>query len=221
MLKEPFFRPGLNKLASMARASKLVMVANPNNPTGNLVVDGESVRTMLDEAKGLVVVDEAYYEFSGVTVASLVRKYDNLVVLRTFSKAFSLAGLRVGYALASPEVTDALYRARPPFTVTSLSLAAATAALSDLGYVRSCVERIAAERTRLTEEMYMLENVQPFPSEANFILFRSVKGLGEKLAREGILIRDLSDVFSAPFYRVSVGAKQENDAFLEALKKVV
>lgn len=212
-------------LLEAARGAKLVLLGNPNNPTGNLLLT-ERVAEEVLSLGCVLVVDEAYYEYSGSTLASLISSYPNLVVLRTFSKAFGLAGLRVGYALTSKELADVMKRAKLPYDVSRLSVKAAAAALGDLEYVRWVV-RVTREELRRVSEALATLGLSVYPSVANFLMFSTEsagvtsKELVEALLRRGIAIRDLSGLEGAGrwYARVSIGTPGENSRFLEALSE--
>jgi histidinol-phosphate aminotransferase len=203
---------------------RLAFIGRPNNPTGN-GIDIEGLRELLDVGK-LVVVDEAYVEFARYSVAKEVKKRQNLLVLRTFSKAFGLAGLRVGYAIGNPELIEALEQVRAPFSVNSLAQAAAIAALSDRRYLRKVVAMIRKGRNYLRRELSRL-GMRVLPSDANFLMV-DVKSLGtdapslcEFLAKKGILIRDLSNFRGAgpSWVRITVGKPEQNERLVAALRQ--
>jgi len=209
------------------RAAKILFLSNPNNPTGNLLVSQSLLESILERDSLVVVIDEAYYEYSGMTFASLVESYHNLVVLRTFSKAFGLAGLRIGYAIASSEVAEVLRRIKLPYDLTLLSIEAAIAALEDLQHVRTTVLATARERDRLSKGLFQL-GFRVFPSTANFLMFSTrerrvnSKELCRQLALRGIAIRDLSSAGLDPWYaRVTVGRESENELLLDALQEIL
>ncbi|MGE0452261.1 MAG: histidinol-phosphate transaminase [Vicinamibacteria bacterium] len=210
-------------LLAARRASRagVTIVCSPNNPTGGVLPVAEVARLCRD-ADGLVVVDEAYHEFSGETVVPLLREHDNLVVLRTFSKALALAGLRVGYLLASPALVREIDKARLPYNVNFLSQAAALACLDAWQELKRTVERLRAERESLTAALARQPGVRPYPSRANFVLFeleRAAPGaIFESLLARGVLVRDVSRYPRlSRCLRVSVGTSQENGRFLQAL----
>jgi histidinol-phosphate aminotransferase len=222
--RELEWEPG--ELISLCGKAKMVFLGRPNNPTGSCLLE-EAVEGMLKKG-AVVVVDEAYVEFSSKgSLARRVRGEENLVVLRTFSKAFGLAGLRVGYLLAGPELVSAMERLRQPFSVNRLAQVAALAALRDRGYLRRVVGEVRRERERLREGLLRL-GLRVLPSEANFLMANtSPLGLtAPELCRElhtrGILIRDLSPFRGAgrEWVRITVGRKEENERLIEALGKV-
>jgi len=203
-------------------AAPLTIVCSPNNPTGGLLPADEVAR-LCEEADGIVVVDEAYHEFSGQSVVPLLARHPNLVVLRTFSKAMGLAGLRVGYLLASPEIVREVNKARLPYNVNFFSQAAALAALDEWPALRANVERIVAAREDLLYRLYRVPGVRPYPSRANFILLELAeadpRAVFEAIHRRGVLVRDVTSYPRLQrCLRVSVGSEAENEAFLSALR---
>jgi histidinol-phosphate aminotransferase len=150
---------------------KLIFIANPNNPTANYV-SREIILKILNEVDCIVVVDECYYEFCQETVIDLVDQYPNLVVLRSFSKSFGLAGLRVGYGIANETIVDYLYRVAKPFSVNAIALAAAAVALKDMDYVNSNIQKICQERELMAENLAQL-GCFVYPSSTNFLFMGS------------------------------------------------
>mgnify|MGYP001030023091 CR=1 FL=1 len=210
---------GLLKAASTE--SRVIFLCSPNNPTGN-ISRRETVVSLLSEAGCAVVVDEAYYEFSGRTVVDLTKKYDNLVVVRTFSKAFSLAGARVGYMISSPETAGMLNKVRPPNSVSVISLLLSEAALNDLELMRRNVELIVRERDRCIKFLEECSGVKVYPSHANFVLLRFEKGGAERvysrLLKKGLVVRCLSGTPGLEgCLRFNVNLPEKNDLLLEAL----
>ena len=199
----------------------VTIVCSPNNPTGGALAV-EEVERLCADGDGLVVVDEAYHEFSGTSVAPLLQRHENLVVLRTFSKAMALAGLRVGYLLASPALVREINKARLPYNLNFLSQAAALAALGQRRELEAAVRRLVALREELFQGLAALPGVRPYPSRANFILFelldRDPRAVFEALFERGVLVRDVTSYPRLErCLRVSVGTPEENAAFLEAL----
>jgi histidinol-phosphate aminotransferase len=203
-------------------AAPITIVCSPNNPTGG-ILPAEDVSRLCEDADGLVVVDEAYHEFSGQSVVPLLERHPNLVVLRTFSKAMALAGLRLGYLLASPEIVREVNKARLPYNLNFFSQAVAMAALDDWDTLRGNVEKIVASREDLLYRLYRVPGVRPFPSKANFILLELLeadpKTVFESVYRRGVLVRDVTSYPRLQrCLRVSVGSEPENEAFLSALR---
>jgi len=199
-------------------------LANPNNPTGNLL-DARTLGTILNAAaRTLVVVDEAYFEFSGVTVLPQVRQRRNLAVTRTFSKAAGLAGLRVGCVFAHRDVTTILKRAQAPFPVGTAALAAAEAALKDRAFVRRAVREIRQGRAILERGLSRL-GVRVFPSGANFLLVDfGARGpaVVAALKRRDILVRDQAGSFERRgFVRITIGTPKQMRKFLGVLETLL
>jgi len=183
----------------------------------------EDVERLCADGDGLVVVDEAYHEFSGQSVVPLLARHENLVVLRTFSKAMSLAGLRVGYLLASPALVREINKARLPYNLNFFSQAAALAALEQRRELESVVRRLVAMREEMLQALAAMPGVRPYPSRANFILFelldRDPKAVFDALFNRGVLVRDVTSYPRLErCLRVSIGSPDENAAFLGGLQ---
>jgi histidinol-phosphate aminotransferase len=199
----------------------LTIICSPNNPTGTTLPSAE-IERLCRQADGLVVIDEAYHEFAGRSVVPLLEQHPNLVVLRTFSKAMALAGLRIGYLLASAELVREVNKARLPYNVNVLSQMAAIAELEEPKLLANGVQLLVEERGRLLARLSDMPGVRALPSEANFFLLEllsaSPKAVFDALVRRGVLVRDVTSYPQlAQCLRVSVGTPQENDVFLHAL----
>jgi histidinol-phosphate aminotransferase len=208
--------------AAIGKKTKLVFLANPNSPTGNITPHTD-VLEILDI--GLpVVIDEAYYEFSQETVAPLVGKYPNLMVLRTFSKWAGLAGLRVGYGLFPAEIADYLLRIKMPYNVNVAALVAVQESLKDTDYLLDRVKAIVNERERLFKALKEIQWLRPFPSQANFVLCSVLRGSGselqQKLRKRGILVRYFDQPPLQNSTRVSVGKPEHTDTLMKALQEL-
>ena len=206
-----------------AHQPSLICVASPNNPTG-MSVSPDAVRALHDATEALVILDEAYVEFAGDDDRSAVRlvtELPRLVVCRTFSKAWRLAGLRLGYLLAHEWVIDDLRKVRLPYHLDSLTQEAGLVALELSDDITAHVADLVAERDHLFAQLRGLDGVHVWPSDANFLLFRTPhEDLFEQLLAHGVLIRDFSDKPRlGRCLRVSVGTRQENDTFLDALRE--
>jgi histidinol-phosphate aminotransferase len=214
--------------AAIAPNTRLVFIANPNNPTGTWAAPA-AVKRLLERvaATTLVVLDEAYFEYGHACgtqdgVAWLA-EHPNLVVLRTFSKAYALAGARVGYAISHPEVAEVLNRLRPAFNVNSIAQAGALAALGDQAHMRSAVERTMRELTRVAASLKQLR-LWSAPSAANFVLLRlsaPAAPVFERLLRRGLIVRPLAGYGLPDCLRVSIGLPQDNDRLLATLPQVL
>lgn len=204
--------------------ASLIFLCCPNNPTGD-VVSLAAIEELLKNTEALVVIDEAYAEFSGQTALPLLEKYENLAILRTFSKAFSLAGLRAGYLLARPEVIENMLKVKLFFNFNKLSQVIAKIAFENRAIFDEKIKVILAERDRLFEEMAQIKEIKAFPTHANFILFRTERpaaDVWQGLLDKGILIRNCSNQpLLENCLRVTVGTPEENEAFLAALRELV
>lgn len=206
--------------AAVTKKTKVIFLVNPNNPTGTMIPRAELLE-ILDT--GLpVVVDEAYCEFSRETVAPLVGKYPNLMVLRTFSKWAGLAGLRVGYGLFPEKIAGYLLKIKMPYNVNVAALVAVEESLKDIDYLQGNVNKIIAERARLFKELSKIDWLKPVPSQANFILCRVEKGdakeLKQKLQQKGILVRYFEEPRLKNYIRISVGKPEHTDALINCLR---
>ena len=207
---------------AVAVAPDVIFVCSPNNPTGN-AQPVDVVERLASSTEALVIADEAYAEFGGQSALPLVADHPNLVVTRTMSKAFALAGARVGYALASTEVVDDLQRVRLPYHLSALSQAAGLAAIHRASEALAILEAIRAERDRLSATLRAMPGMTVYPSDANFILFvppAPATEVWQALLDRGVLIRDLSSVVPNAL-RVTAGATHEVDLFLSALPEVL
>lgn len=213
-------------LVEAARGSSLVILTSPNNPTGGLV-EPALVRRLLDETDALVLLDEAYVEFAApdASLVGWVAANPRLMVLRTLSKAFALAGLRCGYLVADPAVIDALAAIRQIYSVDVLAQAVATAALEERAALAPVVADIVAERERLSLLLGNIAGLEQWPSEANFILVRTphASRVRQRLRDErSILVRDFSYAPGlADCLRITVGTREENDLLVAALTELV
>jgi histidinol-phosphate aminotransferase len=207
-------------LGAVKKKPRLLFVANPNNPTGTLI-SRRDVRALLQAATHTaVVIDEAYAEFSGWTVAKWVGKFPNLFVVRTFSKAAGLAALRLGAVIAHRDSLQLLRRAMPPFPVNLAALVAAEAALEDRAAIQKYVRETLRLRDRFAAQLADL-GVRTFPSAGNFLLANfGPRGpaLFGKLARAGILLRDRSKEIAPGYVRISIGTKSEMTRLLAAVR---
>jgi histidinol-phosphate aminotransferase len=203
---------------------EVTIICSPNNPTGCILSDADT-RVLLEWTGGIVVIDEAYHEFAEHSVVPLLREYENLVVLRTFSKAMALAALRVGYLLGAPALVSQIAKAVLPYNLNAFSQTAAEVAVELYeDELRPLVRRIIAERGRLFDELGRIEGLTPAPSQANFMVVRSAinpKHVFAELLKRDILVRDVSSYpMLSHYFRLSVGTPAENDLLLSALREV-
>jgi histidinol-phosphate aminotransferase len=205
--------------------TRLVFVANPNNPTGTVVSSADLVSFVKQVPDSVaVVLDEAYQEFleDVPDTTRLIENHPNVVVMRTFSKAQGLAGLRIGYGISSPQIAAALQKVRQPFQANSLAQSAALAALSDHDHIAKTVEVVRKGRTFL-EGAFTQRGLEWVPSAANFVLVKvgDGKAVFQKLLQRGIIVRPMHGYKLPEWIRVTVGTAEENDQFLQALDGVL
>ena len=203
---------------------RLVVLCSPNNPAGSMISVEDTAR-IAEAASGLVVVDEAYFEFGGVSCIDLLDRHPNLVITRTFSKALGAAGLRLGYMAADPAVAREIEKVKLPYNVNIISLVAARKLIAQAALIEERAAVIRSERQRVFEGLRDLPGIRPFPSHANFVLFeaeRAVAEIFQGLIERGVLIRDVSRYpMLERGMRVTIGLPEENDAFLAALREVL
>lgn len=208
-------------LEALGEETRAVLIANPNNPTGTGVTLEEIRRILAQAPRAAVLVDEAYYEFSGVTALGLLAEAPNLFVSRTFSKVYGLAGLRAGCIFSQEPNIAVLHKGQSPYSVNVVAALAACEAVKDQEYVRSYVEEALAARSLLCEGLGRL-GIRYFPSQANFVLFEAgprAAEVRERLRERGVLVRDRS--YELPgCVRVTVGTRDQVQRFLEALEEV-
>jgi histidinol-phosphate aminotransferase len=204
---------------------EVTIICSPNNPTGCAISDKDLV-DLLRATHGIVVIDEAYHEFAGHSVVSLLQDHENLIVLRTFSKAMALAALRVGYLLAAPELTREVGKALLPYNLNAFSQTAAEVAVEMYeNELRPLVSRIISERERLFHELSRIDGLSPVASRANFMVVRSLIEPGQifnALLQRDILVRDVSRYpMLSEYFRTSVGTPEENDKLIRALREIL
>ncbi|STX50729.1 histidinol-phosphate aminotransferase [Legionella busanensis] len=221
----PNWEVNIEAMVKMANANtSLIFLANPNNPTG-LLIPLEKIHYLLKHVPDstIVVIDEAYYEYAYQSnqraSLSLLSEFPNLVVTRTFSKAYGLAGLRLGYAVAHPDIINLLYRIQLPFTVNQVALAGGNAALEDESFLAETIKLNAQELKQMQQRLTDL-NLQFLPSAGNFIIFdcgQNSLPIYEQLLAEGIIVRPLHNYNLPNHLRVSVGLPEQNTHFLKNL----
>jgi histidinol-phosphate aminotransferase len=205
-----------------ASAAHVAFVCSPNNPTGN-AQPLDAIRSLASRSDRLVIVDEAYVEFGGQTALPLVAEHPNVAVVRTFSKAFALAGARIGYVLASPAVVEDLQRVRLPYHMSALTQAAGVTALRHADEASAGLDAIRSERDRIVRALSEIDGATVFPSVANFVLFQppgDAKEVWHALLDRGVLVRDLTEIVPNGL-RVTAGTPHEVDLFLKALDEVL
>ena len=208
--------------SAITNKTKLIFVANPNNPTGNLTSPGDIIQLL--ETGVPVVVDEAYYEFSRQTVIPLLGKYENLIVLRTFSKWAGLAGLRVGYGIFPEAIADFILRIKIPYNVNVAAIVAVDESLKDAAYLMASVQKLIDERQRLFNQLQKIDWLTVYPSQSNFILCRvknrDAKDLHKQLQAKGILVRYFDQPRIKDCIRFSVGKPEHTAALIKTLREI-
>lgn len=221
-LEDPFVLTEQATGKALAAEPDIVFVCSPNNPTGN-AQPVDVVAALAARTSALVVVDEAYIEFGGRSALSLTAQHANVAVVRTFSKAFAMAGVRLGYVLTSPEVVADLQRVRLPYHMSSLTQAAGTVALRHASEALSMLDAVRAQRERILRELSAMPGVSVYPSDANFVLFvppLPAQQVWQGLLDRGVLVRNLSTLVPNAL-RVTAGAEHEVDRFILSLNEVL
>lgn len=219
----PDFEVDVEEVAEAVEASraKLIFLPSPNNPDGSILPRRDLERLL--ELPAVVVIDEAYAEFSGESALGLVGQTPNLVVLRTFSKWAGLAGLRLGYGIIPEPIIAHLWKIKPAYNINMAAQAAAIASLEDLDALMLNVRKIVDERERVFQALHEIDGLHPYPSQANFILIRvtgsRARELKQALERSGILVRYFDKPGLRDCIRVSIGRPEQNDRLLAALRE--
>ena len=218
-LTPPDFVLNTDHLFNELNDPSLIIIDNPNNPTGKILLEMDIVETILDNENAILVIDEAYFEFTKVTYADMVIEYPNLAIGRTISKAFGLAGVRIGYILGGKTFLDKF--ASVSIMLSQVGLFSAIEAMKNPEYIEKNIDLIQKERERIRRELQRMR-FQVFPSTTNFLLINTeISDIGAKLTERGILVSDLSDRWLPGYIRVAVGSREENDSFLSNMKEIV
>jgi len=211
----------------IGRKTSLLVLCSPNNPTGNQFKKGD-IRKILQKFNGVVVVDEAYVDFAKYTVIDWVTNFDNLVVLRTFSKAFGLAGIRFGFLVSNKSIVEYVKRVTSPFNVNIVTQRLIALALKNWNYFKERIQYVTKEREWLRNNLAKTDGITPYPSDANFILFKVTKNnlssqtVTKSLENRNVLVKDRGNLpLLANCIRVTVGTRNMNETFLSALKETL
>ena len=209
--------------------TKMIFLCSPNNPTGTLIEKVDLVKIASENSDILIVIDEAYFEYSEVTNKGLIDEYDNIFIIRTMSKVLGLAGMRIGYGLACEEIIEYMHRIKPVFSLTRLSYVAAVNTFKDKDYIEKSIKDGIESRDYLIDELSKIESLNVFPSKSNFILI-GVKDTGYTAAeitrefmKRGIIVRDCTSFKGLDEYwiRISICTMDENKRFIEIVHEVV
>ncbi len=203
--------------------TRLLYLCSPNNPTASQLKLDE-IASLIEMFSGIVLVDEAYAEYADYSVVSLTKKYENLIVLRTFSKAFGLAGLRLGYAIANPRLAQVLDRLPTPYAVNVVSMRMGRKLLENMGMVAKSIAELKAERTRLISRLNKSDCIKAFDSKTNFVLFKAAQSsedIYSNLLRKGIIIKKLGRLLQHEnCLRSTVGTPYMNNRLMNALAEI-
>ncbi|WP_423792477.1 histidinol-phosphate transaminase [Methanocaldococcus indicus] len=216
-------------LSQITNKTKVIFLCSPNNPTGN-IIDNKDIKKIIEEAENsLVVIDHAYIEYAKKEYdwTKKINDYDNILILRTFSKVFGLAGLRVGYGVANENIISYMMRVKPTFSLTRLSQVGAIGALRDRKFFNFCVNEGIKVREYLYKELKKFKDINVYPSEANYLLVElktmKSKDFCEELLKRGVIVRDCSSFegLGDNYVRISIGTFEEIKEFLEILKDII
>lgn len=209
-----------DNFAKQARGTKLLLIPRPNAPTGTAFIM-EKMRSICRDFDGIVLIDEAYADFADDLCTEFIKEFPNVIVSRTLSKSYSLAGIRLGYALASQQIIAGMMKVKDSYNVNALSQKIALAALQDQDYFRKNIKKVCKTRQRLTKTLTET-GFKVAPSQGNFIFASPPDGNGEKLylnlKKKGILVRWFAGKVTKHYIRISIGTDQETDQLLEAIK---
>ncbi|MCP4214588.1 MAG: histidinol-phosphate transaminase [bacterium] len=218
------FKIDVEAVIAAAEKAQMVLLASPDNPTGQ-TLSLEEISHIAGNIKGMLLLDEAYYEFHRQTAQTLIQKFSNIIIVRTFSKAFNLAGIRLGYLLGDVAVVKEIRKAKLPFSVGMFQQLAGITALDHPEFIRDNVQKIVVERERIMAELEKIPDIIPTPSFANFILFRctgsSAKDVFNALYEEKVVVRHYETPRLKNRLRVTIGTVEENDSFLRALQNII
>jgi len=221
---EKNFEFNVQSIIEKSKGTDSLILINPNNPTGT-ILNIDQVEEIVKNLDIPVILDEAYYEFYDINALSLLDKYDNLIIIRTFSKALGLAGLRLGYLLAKPEYADHIEKAKLIFTVDSFQQIAGEKIFQRRDLVKQAVNSITEQRKKVFTGLQNIKNIKPVPSQTNFILFKveekSGANVAKKLEKRKILVRYAPKPAIEDYIRVTIGSSKENDIFLKNLKEIM
>ena len=209
--------------------TKMIFLCSPNNPTGTLIEKADLVKIASENPDILIVIDEAYFEYSEVTNKGLIDEYDNIFIIRTMSKVLGLAGMRIGYGLACEEIIEYMHRIKPVFSLTRLSYVAAVNTFKDKDYIEKSIKDGIESRDYLTDELSKIESLNVFPSKSNFILIGvkdtcyTAAEITREFMKRGIIVRDCTSFKGLDEYwiRISICTMDENKKFIEIVHEVV
>ena len=214
-----------NMYEKITEKTKMIFICNPNNPTGTIVGKEELLQFIKKVPQNiLIILDEAYYEYVSSTdfleSVPLLNNHPNLVILRTFSKIYGLASLRIGYGIMHPKIVKELHKVKEVFNVNQLAQVAAEIALDDQEFIKGCAEKNEWERAFVCDQLFEM-GIHYFPSETNFVFIFSHYALSEKLITNGIVVRQMKFTGYTDAFRLTLGTREDNETFLNLLKEIV
>jgi len=218
--------PTKKVIDAITNKTKLVILCNPNNPTGTLIEKKDIVKLIekAQKTNTLVLIDEAYYQYSGMECLDLISKYDNLIIIRTFSKAYGMGGLRLGYAVSNKEIMKSLLKACSPYSVNTVAMIAASAAIDDVDYVKWYVGEVKEAKPLLYEALKKLK-IKTYPTSGNFLIAKfpkMSKEIENRLKEKGILVRDRSSYpLLKDCLRIGIGTVNQTKQLISALKEIL
>lgn len=214
-------KSNLIKLANEKNA-KIIFLCTPNNPTGN-IIEMEDIIEIIDKTKSIIIVDEAYVEFGENSMKNAIDKFERLIVLRTFSKGFGGAGIRLGYLLSNEKIVDRIMSVKAPYNLNFMTQIAGIEIIKNADSIMKQIEKIKVEREKLLLEMKQIEKIKAYNSKANFILFKveNSQEIFGKLLAKGIMVRVFGDGSLKNHIRYSIGNSEENIIFLNTLKEII
>ncbi len=206
----------------IAAQGKVTFIASPNSPSGH-VVTNDDLRKLATHLSGVLVIDEAYVDFGVENALELVQEFENVISIRTLSKGYSLAGVRLGFAIANPKLLSGLYKVKDSYNIDAIACAVGAAAITDQAYKNACVARVRASRTKLAVDLKQL-GFHVWDSQTNFLLVQppgNAEYLYQRLKEQGILVRYFPQPRLDDKLRITVGTDEQNQALLEALTGLV
>jgi len=218
-LNEPDFKISLDPLLDEFKKPSLIVFDNPNNPTGSLILTQNDIETILEHKNVILLIDEAYFEFSKVSFVELVNDYSNLAILRTLSKSFGLAGSGIGYMVVGDLIRKKFQGLE--IMLPYPSVIAGIKALENQTYMFDYVDEVETEKRRIINSVSDL-GIIVYSSYTNFLLVKTqINNISEKLAERGVLVHDVSNQLGPEYFRVTISSKKENDYFLNSLKNII
>lgn len=221
ILEIPYKEDNVLPVAELIAANGCVtFIASPNSPSGH-VVPSDDLRKLASELSGVLVIDEAYVDFAEASALDLVQEYENVILIRTLSKGYSLAGLRLGFGIGHPHLLDGLFKVKDSYNIDAIACKVATAAITDQAYKNACVAKVKASRTQLATDLQQL-GFRVWNSQGNFLLTQPPQGnaeyLYQKLKEQKILIRYFKQLGLEDKLRITVGTDEQNQILIQALR---